>query len=269
MIRKPRVFIGSSVESLPIADAINANLDHSCEVTVWRSGTFRLSSNSIDSLVERATAVDFAIFIFSPDDLAVMREKEEKVVRDNVVFELGLFIGAIGKERCYIVKPRNVDLHLPTDLLGITPADYEAKRSDGNIESALNYACTLIKNEIDRHGLISVKNVASNKSISCGFKDGLTNDDYRVLQELITTFTESPGGLDLWEVKRGLDMDGSKVDLSSIKLVKLGYVQKENAVNNQGYDYYTYIITQNGIDLLIERENEMSVSVEKDEDLPF
>lgn len=269
MSRKPRVFIGSSIESLPIADAINANLDHSCEVTIWRSGTFRLSSNSIDSLVEKAAAVDFAIFIFSPDDLIVMREKEEKAVRDNVVFELGLFIGSIGKERCYIVKPRNVDLHLPTDLLGITPADYEPNRSDSNIESALNYACTLIKKEVERFKLKSVKTFNSNKPSVIEVNANLTDNDYRVLQELVTTFTERPGGLDLWEIKRGLDIDASKVDLASIKLVKLGYVQKENAIDNQGFEYYAYIITNDGIEVLLEKDKFTVASVDEDDNLPF
>ncbi|MCW5198859.1 nucleotide-binding protein [Desulfobulbus sp. F4] len=68
--RKPRIFIGSSVESLPVADAVNVNLDHQAEVTIWRNGTFDLSSNTIDSLEEKAQSVDFSLFIFSPDDIS-------------------------------------------------------------------------------------------------------------------------------------------------------------------------------------------------------
>jgi predicted nucleotide-binding protein len=60
MPRKPRIFIGSSVESLNIADAINANLDHEFEVTIWKHGTFELGSNTIDDLLKKANAVDFA-----------------------------------------------------------------------------------------------------------------------------------------------------------------------------------------------------------------
>lgn len=34
MTRKPRLFIGSSVEGLSVGDAINLNLDHEIEVTL-------------------------------------------------------------------------------------------------------------------------------------------------------------------------------------------------------------------------------------------
>ncbi len=118
MNRKPRIFIGSSVESLNIADAVNLNLDHQAEVTIWRNGTFELSNSTIDSLTKKAMSVDFALFIFSPDDMAVIKNQQKTIVRNNVLFELDLFIGSIGKERCFILKPRNIDLHFPTDLLG-------------------------------------------------------------------------------------------------------------------------------------------------------
>ena len=35
---KPKVFIGSSVESLKIANAIQSHLDYTCETTVWKDG---------------------------------------------------------------------------------------------------------------------------------------------------------------------------------------------------------------------------------------
>ena len=36
--QKPRIFIASVVESLDVADAVNFNLDHDAEVTVWKHG---------------------------------------------------------------------------------------------------------------------------------------------------------------------------------------------------------------------------------------
>ena len=149
---KPALFIASSVEGLAVADAINENLDHDVHCTLWRAGTFKLSSQTIDDLVKKSSTVDFAVFVFTPDDLVTIREKEHVTARDNVIFELGLFIGAIGKERCYIVKPRGVEMHLPSDLLGMNAADYAIDRPDGDVSSALNLACKLIKDRIKEKG---------------------------------------------------------------------------------------------------------------------
>ena len=59
-MRKPRLFIASSVESLSIAEAVNVNLDHEFEVTIWKNGTFKLSSTTVEDLVEKSSSVDFA-----------------------------------------------------------------------------------------------------------------------------------------------------------------------------------------------------------------
>ena len=148
-MRKPRVFLASSVEGLDVASAINESLDYDTEIVHWKDG-FSLSSYTIDSLMEKARTVDFAIFVFTPDDVSTIREQSHIVVRDNVLFELGLFIGSLTKERCFIIKPRGVNLHFPTDLLGLTPADFDGNRSDNDLTQAVNAACSKVKKEILR-----------------------------------------------------------------------------------------------------------------------
>lgn len=148
---KPKVFIGSSREGVNIADAIHSNLTYDAECTVWKDGVFQLSENTLGSLVRVLRESDFGVFVFSPDDVALMRGKENSVVRDNVLFELGLFIGRLGPERCFFLIPDNAtDLRLPSDLAGVTPGRYEGSRSDGNWMAALNPACMQIKMMIAR-----------------------------------------------------------------------------------------------------------------------
>ncbi len=94
---KPALFIASSVEGLAVADAINENLDHDVHCTLWRAGTFKLSSQTIDDLVKKSSTVDFAVFVFTPDDLVTIREKEHVTARDNVIFELGCSLARLAR----------------------------------------------------------------------------------------------------------------------------------------------------------------------------
>ena len=153
---KPRVFIGSSVESLEIAYELQENLEFYAEVTVWTQGIFELSKYTLDSLLDVVDSSDFGIFIFSPDDISIIRDKEKNTVRDNVIFELGLFVGKLGKERAFIVMPRSCEdnLALPTDLIGITPALFDQDRQDGNMQAALGPASSKINKAIKKQGTL-------------------------------------------------------------------------------------------------------------------
>ena len=119
-VKKPSLFVGSSSESLDVAFAVQKNLDADAEVTVWNQGIFELSKFSLESLDEALDNTDFGVFVFSPDDITRVRDIEFQTVRDNVVFELGLFIGRLGRRKSFLIMPRGIsDFHLPSDLLGI------------------------------------------------------------------------------------------------------------------------------------------------------
>ncbi|HEX5736266.1 MAG TPA: TIR domain-containing protein [Blastocatellia bacterium] len=153
---KPSLFIASSSEAIRLANAVQQNLRRQVEATVWDQGVFGLSSAAIDSLIETLKQSDFGVFIFSPDDIVRIRGQESQVARDNVVFELGLFIGHLGKERCFILVPDDsTDFHLPTDLAGITPATYETDRRDKNIRAATGPACEEIRDAIRKQGFLT------------------------------------------------------------------------------------------------------------------
>ena len=146
---KPRIFIGSSTEALDIAYTIQENLEYDSNPTVWTQGIFELSGNSLDDLIKALDNFDFGIFVFKPDDITEMRNKKLNTVRDNVIFELGLFIGKLGKKRVFFVLPDSTkDFHLPTDLIGVTPGKYNDSREDGNLKAALGPFCNQVRKKL-------------------------------------------------------------------------------------------------------------------------
>lgn len=272
---KPKIFIGSSVESLRIAEAANVNLDHHFEVTIWRAGTFKLSSTTIDDLVTKASAVDFALFVFSPDDLATIRQTAEHVTRDNVVFELGLFIGSIGKERCFVLKPRGQELHLPTDLLGLNLADFEAVRTDGDMESATSAACTEIRKQSDELGIIRHATLPKSlKFKSNPPKYNLVATDYEFLSACLESHTSMPGGLQFHVISNSLRSISSKLlRIAAVKLERLNLIEKSIQTDDRdGYDYFSYSITEQGIDELLANTEHLSAGPKPgfdDDNIPF
>jgi len=256
-LRKPRLFVASSSESLSVAEAVNVNLDHEFEVTLWKNGTFKLSSSAIDDLVEKSSFVDFALFIFAPDDIATIRSRSEHVVRDNVIFEMGLFVGAIGKSRSFILKPRDIEMHLPTDLLGVTPADYDANRSDGDLVSATNRACSLIKSEVARLGLINHERLSESKKIIANPTNyELKEQDYKFLSACLQSHTADPVGLPFYKISNSFrGASEAALQISLIKLERMGYLSKTVETDEfNGYDFYAYSITEMGIDVLLQNE---------------
>lgn len=151
---KPKVFIGSSTEGLLVARNLNAVLEQSgmCDPKGWEQGVFGASDYTMDSLVAEAERSDFAVLIATADDTVESRSGTRAAARDNVIFELGLFIGILGRERTYIVKMQKDDLRLPSDLNGLTYLSV-ADRADGNMRSAVNAASLGIEEKIAKLGL--------------------------------------------------------------------------------------------------------------------
>jgi hypothetical protein len=136
---KPTAFIGSSTEGLEIATELQRQLSSTVKCTVWTQGVFGLGVGTLEALVEATKKNDFAILLLTPDDLADKRGERTVIPRDNIIFELGLFMGAIGKHRTFIVLSRDKGIAVPTDLAGITSATFSTK--DRDLPTALTEVC--------------------------------------------------------------------------------------------------------------------------------
>lgn len=151
---RPIMFIGSSVEGLPIAKHIQLGLQRvNVEVRLWTNGVFGPGGVTIDDLLRQTEEADFAVFVFGPDDKVASREETYQAPRDNVVLEMGMFISKLGRGRTYLVKDSKSEIKIPSDLLGITPIIYLADPKS-KLEVVLGPVCTTLENQV--RGLGSV-----------------------------------------------------------------------------------------------------------------
>jgi hypothetical protein len=150
---KPVLFVGSSTTHLHVARSAGEKLNEVADVRVWDEGIFRLSSHTLESLLAILTNADFGLFVFAPDDVVRIGDAEQKTTRDNVIFELGLFMGRLGPERCFILEPDGIrDFRLPSDLAGLTTARYALTDQPDPHNDRLATACNQIRTEIGEQG---------------------------------------------------------------------------------------------------------------------
>jgi CRP/FNR family cyclic AMP-dependent transcriptional regulator len=148
----PRLFIISSAEALPTAYEIATQLERVALCTVWTNGVFFAGGYPLESLENAVTASDFAIAIAQPDDIVSTRDQTHKTVRDNVVFELGLFMGHLTRHRAFLIHPRVDDLKLPSDMLGLNLLSYSGGKPD-ELPARIGPACHELRKIIIRLGV--------------------------------------------------------------------------------------------------------------------
>src|SRR5919201_529870 len=124
---KPRIFLGSSGQQEKLVQALTRGLQDIAEVDPWTT-VFNPGVSTLERLVELTREVDFAAFVFAQDDWTTKGASPDAASgegspRDNVVFEAGLFGGALGIRRTFILHANGAKL--PTDLLGLTSIRYD------------------------------------------------------------------------------------------------------------------------------------------------
>jgi len=124
---KPTLFIGSSTKRLPIARGLKDILTDCAEVTVWSEAPeFVVGESILNGLIKVGELYDFAILVFGQDDSTMMSGVEFPTVRDNVIFELGLFMGHMGTGRAFWLSPRGSKApYLSSDLEGIVHLEFD------------------------------------------------------------------------------------------------------------------------------------------------
>ena len=154
MVGPPPCFIGSSSEGEPYAEALRYHLDLAgIPAELWSLGAFAAGDTTIEGLEQNMAECSFAAFVVTPDDAVTKRERLKLAPRDNVVLEYGMFLGRLGRSRTFLIVPKSLrELHLPSDLLGVTLQTYN-HRLDATLKTrrtAMRAIADEIIEEIER-----------------------------------------------------------------------------------------------------------------------
>ena len=149
---KPRIFLGSSKEHAKLVQALTRGLEDIAQVEPWTT-SFNPGTTTLERLLELTREVDFAAFVFAHDDWTTngapssgRSSSGQASPRDNVVFEAGLFGGALGLRRTFILHASGSKL--PTDLLGLTSVRYGETTSAADIK----VICQKLRKAIESEG---------------------------------------------------------------------------------------------------------------------
>jgi hypothetical protein len=146
---KPRLLVGSQASDRAIATAVKAGLEEIAEVTLWCRGTFDPDGGAADGMLDASRIFDFAAFVLTPDDLAPKRAAKRPDPNDHVILPLGMFLGALGRQRTFIICSTDALVALPSDLRGVVAATYPPPRTQG-APPAVACACAIIKEQVLR-----------------------------------------------------------------------------------------------------------------------
>lgn len=148
---KPRIFVGSSSEGLEIARAIQYQLQNDADIVLWNEGVFSLSHGYLETLVNTLNQFDYGIFVLRSEDTLVSRGTESRTSRGNVLFEMGMYFGHLGRSRTFAVYDSYARPAIVSDLHGVSFAPYDGSRSS-DILSAVGPACFSIRQELKKWG---------------------------------------------------------------------------------------------------------------------
>ena len=153
-MKRLQVLLLSATEGLPVAQAIKDALDSSYSCTLWSDDeVFSLSATAIEALEHATDCYDTVVVVATADDVVTLRNVAMRQIRDNLIFELGLFAGSLGRENVYLVLDAAAweGTHIPSDLGGVTFATFDSTTISGDpasVTSAVRGAVRRIRTNI-------------------------------------------------------------------------------------------------------------------------
>lgn len=161
---KPKIFIGSSTQGYPVAEKVKNCLSSTGDCYLWKDdGVWEVNYSTFDNLLRMVKFFDFGVFVATADDLT--QTTDGKIViepRDNVILEMSLYLGAMGKDKSFLLVEK--DIKLPTDFNGIymprfTSDDY----------TSIEAACKAFANKIQEYYTLGYLSLYPTTALAIGY----------------------------------------------------------------------------------------------------
>lgn len=142
---KPKFFIGSSGDGLALAEQVRTHLSSIGDCIVWKdSDVWEPNRSTFDNLLRMTGYFDFGVFVATMDDVTLTKGALVLEPRDNVILEMALFLGALGRNKSFLLVEEGVKL--PSDFNGIFMVQFEKADIDSIAKACVQYA-----NHIEEH----------------------------------------------------------------------------------------------------------------------
>lgn len=139
-VLKPRVFIGSSLKGKNIAQVAAELIEYNVneekkdiKVVVWDK-VFKVGETYIERLSKALEEFDFAVLVITGEEFVMSGDAKQLKPRDNVLFELGLFMGRLGRHRAIMLYNEEQKAKLPSDLGGIHSATFLPPKNENKAD---------------------------------------------------------------------------------------------------------------------------------------
>ena len=115
---RPKVFVSHGHDSAVVTEVVRFLENGGVTAIVLREQPEQ--GAAVVEKFERYSNVQFAVILLTPDDEGAERGQPPRPrARQNVIFELGFFVGKLGRQRVAVLKAGGEDIELPSNFHGV------------------------------------------------------------------------------------------------------------------------------------------------------
>ena len=220
---KPKLFIGSSTAGFPIAEKVKACLTNTADCFLWKdTGIWEIGKSTFDNLLRMANYFDFGVFVATSDDLTLSNDKLVIEPRDNVILEMALFLGALGRHKSFLLVEKGIKL--PSDFEGIYMPRFESGKDE-----TIQQACVEFAGKIEEHFSLGHLSLYPTTALALGYYNNFVAALVESIQVANTLKFDSIDYSDFkLKVVLPLDLKGKIREKATYFYKKHGFV--ENAI---------------------------------------